>query len=250
MTGKSENAGDLSDRPTGSSTPLEKAKQKSVKLGLLTPQSCSSYTLVLTPGTPDPVRGDLKLLTGRASVIFFDFDGTLTATPGNMVVQKCSKSDELRDRATLLAPRLAALQQAGIVLGIISKSTELTIRSALQASGLSDFFSGPIVGKAVGFEGKAGFIAELALTGSLASLLDGEQTNFGHILLVDDDVRELDRAQAKGMQTFPAPADGGLQAEDFDEIFAGLGIFNAREADHPPRTPSPRRFAATALCST
>jgi len=44
------------------------------------------------------------------------------------------------------------------------------------------------------------------------------------ILLIDDDVRELDSARDKGIQTFPAPEEGGLHAEDFREIFECLGI--------------------------
>jgi len=166
----------------------------------------------------------MKLLMGNVSVIFFDFDGTLTATPGNLVVRQrqSHKSDELRERASLLAPRLAALRDAGFLLGIISKSTEFTVRNALDAAGLSEFFTGPVVGKAVGLEGKAGFIQELALSGSLPPL-GGEDVGLHRVLLVDDDVRELDRARAKGLQTWPAPAEGGLQEGDFDEIFACLG---------------------------
>lgn len=194
-----------------------------MNLGLLTPQSCSSntYRLVLTPHTPEPVRKDLKLLMGNISVIFFDFDGTLTKTPGNLVMRQSQKSAELRERASFLAPRLQALCDAGLQLSIISKSTENTVRTALQAAGLSDFFAGPVVGKAVGLEGKVGFVEELASSGGLVGLDNGE---LERILLVDDDVRELDRAKAKGVQTWPAPAEGGLQDEDFDEIFARLGI--------------------------
>jgi phosphoglycolate phosphatase-like HAD superfamily hydrolase len=160
-------------------------------------------------------------------VVFFDFDGTLTATPGEKVLRQAHKSAELHERAPLLAPRLAALRDAGILVGIISKSTEFTIRSALQVAGLSEFFTGPIVGKAVGLEGKIGFIEDLTLSGSLPPL-SSEETSLSHILIVDDDVRELDRARTKGVQTFPAPAEGGLQDDDFDEIFAGLGIYFAR----------------------
>lgn len=164
---------------------------------------------------------------GNVSVIFFDFDGTLTKTPGNLVVRQSHKAAELRERASLLAPRLQALRDAGLQLGIISKSTEKTIRTALQAAGLSEFFTGPVVGKAVGLEGKVGFVEELATSGGLVGLDNGE---LERVLLVDDDVRELDRARAKGVQTWPAPAEGGLQDEDFDEIFAFLRI-PARQAE-------------------
>merc|ERR1719238_343383 len=109
----------------------------------------------------------MKLLKGGVSVIFFDFDGTLTATPGQLAARQCRKSVELCERAAMLRPRLQALKDGGILLGIISKSTEFTIRSALQAAGLSDFFQGPIIAKPVGLEGKAGFIEELVTCGSL-----------------------------------------------------------------------------------
>jgi len=163
------------------------------------------------------------LLRGDVSVIFFDFDGTLTATPGTLAMRHLHKSTELRERASLLAPRLAALRDAGMLLGIISKSTECTIRNSLNAAGLEEFFKGPVIGKAVGLEGKVGFIEELLSTGALP-LLRGQTASLHQVLLVDDDVRELDRARAKGVQTWPAPADGGLQEEDFNEIFARLCV--------------------------
>merc|ERR550532_2329704 len=40
------------------------------------------------------------------------------------------------------------------------------------------------------------------------------------VLLVDDDIRELDRARSRGLQTYPAPVDGGLQEDDLDELLA------------------------------
>lgn len=162
---------------------------------------------------------------GNVSIVFFDFDGTLTATPGEKVVRQSHKSAELRERAPLLAPRLTALRDAGVLVGIISKSTEFTIRNALEVAGFAELITGPIVGKAVGLEGKVGFIEDLALAGSLSPLL-GEcgEASLRRILLVDDDVRELDRARARGVQTFPAPAEGGLQEEDLREIFACLGV--------------------------
>lgn len=126
----------------------------------------------------------------------------------------------------MLRPRLQALKDGGILLGIISKSTEFTIRSALQAAGLSDFFQGPIVAKAVGLEGKAGFIEELVTCGSLQQFEDKDpEESLQRVLLVDDDVLELDRAKEIGVQTFPAPEEGGLQDEDFDEMFVCLGLY-------------------------
>jgi len=211
---------------TSPATPPQRSRQRSFNLGLLTPQSCTSnpYRLVLTPRTPEPVRGELKCVMGNVSIVFFDFDGTLTATPGEKVVRQSHKSAELRERAPLLAPRLTALRDAGVLVGIISKSTEFTIRNALEVAGLAELITGPIVGKAVGLEGKVGFIEDLALAGSLSPLLGSEEASLRRILLVDDDVRELDRARARGVQTFPAPAEGGLQEEDLREIFACLGV--------------------------
>lgn len=206
-------------------TPAQRCRERSFNLGLATPQSCSSnpYTLVLTPRTPGPVRDDLKSLVGDVAVIFFDFDGTLTATPGISVRRQSQKVSELTERASFLKPRLASLRNAGILLGIISKSTAFTVQDALRAAGLAEYFAGPIVGQAVGLEGKAGFIEQLVLSGSL-SPLPSETASICRILLVDDDVLELDMARDMGVQTFPAPADGGLQDEHFDEIFTCLNV--------------------------
>jgi len=187
----------------------------------------------LTPRTPEPVREDLKSLVGDVAVIFFDFDGTLTATPGTLAKRQSQKVAELTERASFLSPRLAALRNAGILLGIISKSTAFTIQDALQAAGLSEYFTGPIVGQAVGLEGKAGFIEQLALTGSLPPL-PSELASVCRVLLVDDDVLELDMARDMGVQTFPAPAAGGLQDEHFEEIFTRLDV---QCAGHPVSQP-------------
>lgn len=189
-------------------------------LNLATPSSSSSISMkrLLTPGTPLPERSDLNLISGDVGAVFFDFDGTLTASPGDRA-QRCRKQVELQQRAPLLAPRLKALREAGFVLAIISKSSEATITGALEVAGLRDFFDGPLVAKAVGLEGKAGFIEEICRRGCL-DYVGVEQ----RALLVDDDVRELDRCRARGIQTYAAPKEGGLQDADFDEIFAGLGI--------------------------
>lgn len=196
-------------------------------LALSTPSSTGSNVKPwLSPRTPDPLRSDLKLVTGPVAAILFDFDGTLTATPGDAIGNaggKCGQRGlrevELCARAPLLAPRLQALREAGIILGIISKSSEATIQLALQSAGLAEHFQGPVLGAAVGFEGKAGFITELVATGSLQHL-----GHCGDVLLVDDDVRELDRAHSCGIQTYPAPVQGGLQEGDFVELFESLGL--------------------------
>lgn len=191
-------------------------------LNLATPSSCSSlsYRHALTPGTPDPFRSELKLVTGDIGAVLFDFDGTLTASPGD-TAQRCRKQAELRDRAPMLAPRLRALRDAGLILGIISKSSELTICTALREAGLTELFDGPVLAKAVGLEGKVGFIEEMVVGGDLRHL--GPE-GLRRVLLVDDDVRELDRARTRGVQTYAAPKEGGLQEGDFDEIFAAIGV--------------------------
>lgn len=205
----------------------------------------------MTPGTPDPLRSDFAAVSGDISAILFDFDGTLTATPGDMA-QRGRKQVELVDRAPLLAPRLQALREAGLSLGIISKSSEFTITTALENAGLRELFNGPLMPKAVGLEGKAGFMEEMLQTGDLRYL--GPDSH-SRILLVDDDVRELQRAKDRGFQAFAAPKEGGLQDEDFEELFAGLGIghgarstssrtwsdFGGRppEAPPPPVPPTP-----------
>jgi len=195
-------------------------RRPTVNLTLESPLLAASAPPSWEPGTPLPQAVEFKRVTGSVAAILFDFDGTLTATPGEHAFRS-QKHVEIRERAPLLAPRLKALRDAGICLGIISKSSELTIRCALGEAGLMDLFDGPLVANAVGFEGKAGFIEELVRTGALAQL--GQEGN-SRVLLVDDDVRELVRARQCGIQTYAAPKDGGLQQADFDEIFCGLGI--------------------------
>lgn len=197
-------------------------RPRSLALNLATPSSCSSlsHRLAMSPATPEALRSELKLLTGHASAVLFDFDGTLTASPGE-TAQRCRKQVELRERAPMLRPRLGRLREAGLLLGIISKSSEFTICGALQEAGLAELFHGPLVAKAVGFEGKAGFILEMVRKGDLGPLGDEGQSQ---VLLVDDDILELERAKERGIQTYAAPKEGGLQEEDFEEIFAGLGL--------------------------
>jgi len=151
--------------------------------------------------------------------IFFDFDGTLTSTPGDKAIRR-NKARDLVERGPMLATRLLQLRKAGIVLGIISKSTESTITGTLERAGLREIFDGPIVPNAVGFEGKAGFIRELCAVGCILEHLDGSHD----VLLVDDDLSELGLARDAGIQTYAAPENGGLQEEDFDSIIEGLGI--------------------------
>eukprot|EP00428_Durinskia_dybowskii_P022546 CAMPEP_0170206678 /NCGR_PEP_ID=MMETSP0116_2-20130129/2905_1 /TAXON_ID=400756 /ORGANISM="Durinskia baltica, Strain CSIRO CS-38" /LENGTH=171 /DNA_ID=CAMNT_0010457113 /DNA_START=19 /DNA_END=533 /DNA_ORIENTATION=- len=100
-----------------------------------------------------PDRDDLRAIMGRVDVIIFDFDGTLTATPGDRQVRS-RKSVEICERAGLLRPRLQALREAGCMLGVMSKSTQATVRDALAAGGIDALFDAPVVGKALGFEGK------------------------------------------------------------------------------------------------
>lgn len=209
-----------SPMPTGSEA--AGAMRWPLSLRLATPSSSCSAALyrASTPGTPLPDRGDLRLIAGDVSAILFDFDGTLTATPGDMAV-RCRKSQELRERAPLLEPRLRGLRDSGILLGIITKSSEATVRGALAAAELTELFAGPIHAKASGFEGKAGCIEDLVRMGGLRSL--GAE-GWRRVVLVDDDVMELDRARARGIQTYAAPSEGGLQKEDFDEIYRGLGL--------------------------
>lgn len=197
-------------------------RPKSMNLMLMTPSSCSSSVVAqqLTPGTPQPDRQDLKLIAGDVGAILFDFDGTLTASPGERA-QRCQKEVELCERAPFLAPRLQVLRRAGIVLGVISKSSEATIMRSLQAAGMHDLFDGPVLAKAVGLEGKAGFIEQVCSQGALRHL---GASGWHRVMLVDDDLRELDRARGRGIQTYAAPECGGLQCEDFDEIFGSLNL--------------------------
>jgi len=201
----------------------------------------SSFDVLMVPDTPDPQRCDMKLIAGDVAAIMFDFDGTLTASPGDHA-QRSRKQIELLERSPLLAPRLKRLRESGIILGIISKSSECTIRGALQEAGLTELFNGPLIFKAVGLEGKAGFINDL---------VQHERFNWcgpsdiARVLLVDDDVRELDRARQRGIQTYASPSDGGLQEEDFDQIFAGLGL----RPRSPGRASPPRHWSPALACS-
>eukprot|EP00443_Scrippsiella_acuminata_P048608 CAMPEP_0115241282 /NCGR_PEP_ID=MMETSP0270-20121206/38346_1 /TAXON_ID=71861 /ORGANISM="Scrippsiella trochoidea, Strain CCMP3099" /LENGTH=476 /DNA_ID=CAMNT_0002656291 /DNA_START=121 /DNA_END=1551 /DNA_ORIENTATION=+ len=208
--------------PVQEAVPCGSRRLQSLKLA--TPSSCTSavHRYAFTPTTPDPLRAGFRFVNEELDVVFFDFDGTLTATPGSvaMQMQRWEKKEELKGRAAMLRPRLEALREAGLTLGIMSKSTEQTIRDALQAAGLEEFFNGPIVGKALGFEGKAGIIDDMHKTGKLPLGPEG----LARVLLIDDDVRELDRAREHGIQTFAAPEDGGLQESDFDEIFVNLSL--------------------------
>eukprot|EP00929_Paragymnodinium_shiwhaense_P014899 TRINITY_DN122889_c0_g1_i1.p1 TRINITY_DN122889_c0_g1~~TRINITY_DN122889_c0_g1_i1.p1 ORF type:complete len:571 (-),score=70.29 TRINITY_DN122889_c0_g1_i1:122-1750(-) len=184
---------------------------------------CDSPGPASHPNTPVPDRSDYRVVTTGVCVVFFDFDGTLTASPGDRAVRR-RKQVELCERAPMLAPRLQALREAGLTLCIISKSTEGTIHSSLEAAGLSAFFDGPIVCRAVGFEGKVGFIEELARKGNLRRLGGRGEKPGRRVLLIDDDVLECERAKARGLQTYAAPGDGGLQEADFDAIFQGLRL--------------------------
>eukprot|EP00931_Biecheleriopsis_adriatica_P079786 TRINITY_DN53136_c0_g1_i1.p1 TRINITY_DN53136_c0_g1~~TRINITY_DN53136_c0_g1_i1.p1 ORF type:complete len:412 (-),score=66.84 TRINITY_DN53136_c0_g1_i1:32-1267(-) len=203
---------------------------------LLSVRSMSEASLQC-PESPVPGREEFRHPAGGVAVVFFDFDGTLTATPGDRAARK-TKQTELCDRAPMLGPRLRAMRGEGASLGIISKSSESTIRGALEASGLAKYFDAPLVPKAVGFEGKAGFVEELAQKGCLPRLGSsrGHGIPFNRILLVDDDILELERAKARGIQTYAAPADGGLQDEDFDVIIEALRI--PRPKSHPHHLPS------------
>jgi len=173
---------------------------------------------LLSPGTPTPNREEFRHIEFGVTLVMFDFDGTLTATPGDLAARP-QKQAELQQRAVMLGPCLQALQEAGATLGIISKSTENTVRDAVQAAGLSAHFQGPIVGKAVSFEGKAGIIDDLAQKGALIGFQSAglvEQAACHRVLLVDDDVMELARARCAGLQTYAAPPMGGLQEQDFE----------------------------------
>lgn len=204
--------------------------------------SPGAYPALRSPGTPVPNREDFREVDSGVYVVMFDFDGTLTSTPGDRAARP-QKQAELRQRAAMLEPQLRALREAGATLGIISKSTEGTIRDALQAAGLSYHFQGPVVGKAVSFEGKAGILEEMAQKGAFPALeprLLAERDSLRRVLLVDDDIMELERARAAGLQTYAAPPKGGLRQEDFEAILAAV------ESEAPPRrqvvtAPSPGR---------
>lgn len=171
--------------------------------------------------TPKCDRAGLINLKGGAQVVFFDFDGTLTATPGDRA-KRPTKTKELCARAPMLKRYLQKMREADIIIGIISKSTEGTIKACLEAAEMSDLFNGPIVGKAVGFDGKPGFIKDFCEEdGPLAHLgLD----NLHLVLLVDDDISELERCRECGIQTYPPPEEGGLQEADLDKILEGIGL--------------------------
>lgn len=194
---------------------------------LNTPSSCASpppraRNMPETPSTPERRRNEFKAIVDDVGAILFDFDGTLTATPGERAATNCQKQAELCERAAMLSPMLRALRAAGCVLGILSKSSEQTITTALKKAGLTEFFDGPVIGKAVGLEGKAGFIEELlAERGRLSFLgVDGAR----RVLLVDDDISELERALARGIQTYAAPREGGLQQDDLDDILGAIEL--------------------------
>jgi hypothetical protein len=199
-----------------------KTRRVTTPMFLRTPSETSTPR-VFRDLSPEPQRADLKAVKGEVRVVYFDFDGTLTATPGAACGggfgggHAARASSELCERKRLLEPFLEALcsEQGGCALGIISKSTKNTIQRALMEAGLEKYFKAPLVDKAVGFEGKVGFLEELVSEGQATAFLADQMHQ---VLLVDDDLRELTRASAKGVQTFPAPSDGGLQKVDLVEI--------------------------------
>eukprot|EP00438_Fugacium_kawagutii_P008985 Skav223737 [mRNA] locus=scaffold2572:118549:123721:+ [translate_table: standard] len=145
------------------------------------------------PESPCPLRDDFRQpVAPGVAVIFFDFDGTLTATPGDRAARR-TKQLELCERAPMLQPRLRNLR---------------TIRSALDAAELSKFFDAPLVGKAVGFEGKARSHRRPRGSGLGSTVKHG--VPFSRILLVDDDLLELERAKARGVQVYAAPEEGAM----------------------------------------
>jgi len=202
-----------------------------------TTTSIGTRRFTMSPRTPEPDRGEFRFIPGdiEVAVILFDFDGTLTASPGQNA-KRSNKQDELQQRAPMLAPRLRQLREHGIMLGIISKSSELTISGALHGSGLHEHFNVPLVSNASSLEGKAGLIDGL-LKGSLRHLGPESQRR---VMLIDDDVFELDRARERGIHTYAAPKEGGLQEEDFDTLFACLGL--RPRASEVPSDTSPQNL--------
>jgi len=229
-------------------TPLAQRRRPRPDMILKTPSSCASGSGrelggIFTPNglgsrTPEPQREDLKLVEGGVRMVLFDFDGTLTSVPGEKAKRRQKKAD-LGQRAPLLQKHLQVLKSSGIVLGIITKSQEDTVRGALEDAGLDKYFQGPVIGKAIGFEGKAGFIEDLLEKSDDFSYVGKGEAGLGRVLLVDDDVRELGRAQAKGIQTFPAPQAGGLQEDDFAELLGALGL-EYNEAPPAAQAPPPK----------
>lgn len=191
---------------------------RSEALDCLDPESKANVWSSILALSCGPERSNFCYVDSEVTHIIFDFDGTLTATPGEHATRK-GKVDELIERAPMLEPRLQKLRDNGYVLGIMSKSTETTVLGALEEAGLRDYFNGPTVFKAVGLEGKAGIIQNMLLEGAYAPLTEND---LYQILLVDDDVYELERSRDRGLQTYSAPANGGLQEADFTSIFVGL----------------------------
>jgi len=163
---------------------------------------------------------EVRHIEGDVAAVIFDFDGTLTCTPGDRSDRR-TKMKEMMERAVVLKPWLQALRDADVTLGIMSKSTQDTVCTALEQAGMRDMFDGPVMGKAVGFDGKVGFIKELCQKSGLKGL---GPNDVHRVLLIDDDMSELVRAREWGVQTYPAPEDGGLQIEDLAEILKAMKI--------------------------
>merc|ERR1719193_1606586 len=94
--------------------------------------------------TPNPRRRDQNRLEKSVRAALFDFDGTLTATPGDRAERR-NKLAELRERSPMLRPWLQRFREVGVTLGIMSKSSEQTILDALEAAQLRELFNGPVV---------------------------------------------------------------------------------------------------------
>jgi hypothetical protein len=103
--------------------------------------------------TPHPTRDEQQRIVGGVRAVLFDFDGTLTATPGDRAARKF-KIAELKERAPLLEPWLRRLRDASLTLGILSKSSEETILSALRQAGLREVFNGPSSQRQLAWRGR------------------------------------------------------------------------------------------------
>eukprot|EP00913_Durusdinium_trenchii_P014185 g13312.t1 len=176
-------------------------------------------SLLAQQHVPKSLR-EVVVLTCASVVFYFPHQ-----KPSSSSIQQFQSEIDLDDEE---ARKL--LQDLGEAL--VAQRLELT----LTRPRLMELINGPIIGKAAQLDGKAGVIQCLYEEGGSLEHLGAEA--WAKALLIDDDISELVWARDIGMQTFAAPPQGGLQEDDFDELFRALGLEGDDEQrDMDPTTP-------------
>lgn len=176
------------------------------------------------PGLRGNISADVNVISAwrHVKIIFFDFDGTLTNTPGG---EGANPLRELKERTPLLTKYLTLLGEAGILVGILSKRRTDDLRSYLATTKLTRFFTTTVEVPTSSLGGKVSEIQKE---------LEGKYLVDENAALVDADYDELKLARGAGVHTYPAPKQGGLTESDFEAIMHMIGVW-------PHRCPVPKQ---------